>query len=644
MANDRTIAEAYIQIKPSMDGVTGEIKEAMGEAGTSGSASFGSAFADGIAKVGAVASAAVGAAAAGVSALTKQAVSNFADYEQLVGGVDTLFKGSADLVMQNANDAFKSAGLSANEYMETVTGFSASLLQSLGGDTEAAAGVADMAIRDMADNANKMGTSMEAIQYAYQGFAKQNYTMLDNLKLGYGGTKSEMERLLADAQALTGVEYDISNLSDVYEAVHVIQDELGITGTTAAEAEETITGSLASVSSAWQNLLTGFANGDADLPALIDDLVTTATTALGNLMPAIQQALIGVGDFIVQMAPVIGAKLPELLNALLPTLIQAAISLVQALVTAMPEIIQAVISVLPDLMQFLIDSILTLVQMLIPLGLDIILALADGLIQALPELIPAIVDVILTIVDKLTEPDTLIMLTNAALQLVLALVQGIFEALPLLIERAPEIIVNLGTALIQALPLLYTATEKLIITIITGIQNLLYKIREIGAIIINTVKDAIMEKVEQAKEWGRDLIDNFVQGIKDKIQAVKDTISNVADAVAERIHFSEPDVGPLSNFHTFAPDMMELFSQGIKKNIGLVTSAMNEMTGEISATVTANNSVVSGEVYVPGDNGAQGGGYVQNIYVSSPKALTPSEVARQTRNATRQMVLALKGV
>ena len=225
------------------------------------------------------------AAGAGVVSLTKQAVSNYAEYEQLVGGVETLFKDNADTVQEYAANAYKTAGLSANEYMETVTSFSASLLQSLGGDTAEAAKVADMAIIDMSDNANKMGSDMTSIQNAYQGFAKQNYTMLDNLKLGYGGTKEEMQRLIDDANKLReaqGLNADltIDSYADIVTAIHEVQTEMGITGTTAEEASSTIQGSLGQVKSAWQNLLTGFATEGADLDTLFDNFMDSAVTVL----------------------------------------------------------------------------------------------------------------------------------------------------------------------------------------------------------------------------------------------------------------------------------------------------------------------------------------------------------------------------
>ena len=580
MAN--TIGEAYLQIRPSMEGVKGELEEAMGKAGGSSASSFGSAFASGIKKVGAVTVASLGAASAGVAKLTQSAVSSFAEYEQLVGGVETLFGDSADVVMQHANEAFSTAGLSANEYMETVTSFSASLLQSLDGDTQAAAATADMAIRDMADNANKMGTSMESIQNAYQGFAKQNYTMLDNLKLGYGGTKSEMERLLADATALTGIDYNIDSLDDVYSAIHVIQEELGIAGTTAEEAEGTISGSLASLGSAWQNLVTGIANPDADLGTLISQVVEAGTTALGNLTPVVEQAVSGIGQLISQVAPIVVEMLPGLIQTLLPPLLDAAIQLVNALVQSLPEILAILIDQLPAILDMIISTILSMLPLIVDLGLDLILALADGLIQALPDLIPALVDVILMIVDKLTNPDTIVQLIDAALQIIIALAEGLINALPKLIEKAPTIIMNLVTAIIKAAPKILEAGVQLIVTLVQGIMNVIGKVIEVGGTIVGKIKDAIMEKVEAAKTWGKDLIDNFVQGIKDKINAVKDAVGNIANTVKSILGFSEPEEGPLSNFHTFAPDMIELFTQGIMSNISMVKNAMGDLAGAVA--------------------------------------------------------------
>ena len=326
-------------------------------------------------KMGKALAAGIAAGATAIGTLSKVALDSYADYEQLVGGVETLFgtRGAktveeyAELVgksvddvsaefemlqtaqttaLDNAARAYQTAGMSANEYMETISGFAASLKQSTESELEAAE-IADMAVQDMADNANKMGTSMESIQNAYQGFAKQNYTMLDNLKLGYGGTKEEMQRLLKEASKLSGVKYDMSNLSDVYNAIHVIQEEMGITGTTANEAATTISGSLASTKAAWQNLLTGFADGNQDLGLLIDNLVVSATTAVHNIVPRLAQILSGISDAMAQIMPIITAELPVILQELLPGVISGAVALLTGLIASLPTILQILIEQLP---------------------------------------------------------------------------------------------------------------------------------------------------------------------------------------------------------------------------------------------------------------------------------------------------------
>lgn len=283
-----------------------------------------------------------------VVSMTKQSIEAYSEYEQLVGGVETLFGEHARAVQTYANNAYKTAGLSANEYMETVTGFSASLLQSLENDTAQTARVADMAITDMSDNANKMGTSMSSLQSAYQGFAKQQYNMLDNLKLGYGGTKSEMQRLLSDASKLAGVKYDINNLSDVYQAIHVIQEELGITGTTAKEASETISGSAAAMKSAWQNLLVGIADDNADFDALVDRFVDSARTAGENFLPRVETILRGIGKLAKKIAPQLARELPKITAEILPDLISSAGELIGGLATAFAENAPAIVGALAD--------------------------------------------------------------------------------------------------------------------------------------------------------------------------------------------------------------------------------------------------------------------------------------------------------
>lgn len=276
-------------------------------------------------------------------AITKQAVDAYADYEQLIGGVETLFKDAADKVAGYAEDAFYTVGISANEYMETVTSFSASLISSLAGDTEKAADVANMALTDMADNANKMGTPLESIKTAYQGFAKQNYTMLDNLKLGYGGTKTEMERLLVDAQKLTGVKYNINNLADVYNAIHAIQGELGIAGTTAKEAEKTITGSANMTKAAWKNVLAAIAGG-GDLNRAINNLVFSLSKFFDNIVPVVERSLAGIGELIERVAPQLVETVAAALIKAIPSLLNAVYQMIIGLANGIYQGIAALLS------------------------------------------------------------------------------------------------------------------------------------------------------------------------------------------------------------------------------------------------------------------------------------------------------------
>lgn len=313
---------------------------------------------NGLATVAKVGAAAVSAGVAGVAALTKMGIDGYAQYEQLTGGVETLFKESQNIVMGYAENAYKTAGMSANQYMETVTSFSASLIQSLDGDTAKAAEVGNMAITDMSDNANKMGTSIEMIQNAYQGFAKQNYTMLDNLKLGYGGTKEEMQRLIDDANRVKIANGEMADLSidsfaDVSEAIHIIQTEMGITGTTASEAATTIEGSIGMMKGAWENLVVGVADSNADMDVLINNFVESTATAAKNLLPRIEQTLKGIGQLIEKLAPVIAEALPVLIESVLPSLLTAGVSLISA-------IVQGCVTALPGLYAALLEGVQTI--------------------------------------------------------------------------------------------------------------------------------------------------------------------------------------------------------------------------------------------------------------------------------------------
>ena len=382
------IAKAYIQLVPTTKGIKNNIESELGGAGDAGGKKAGGKFTAAFKKV---------MTAAAIGKAIKDTIGEGAALQQSLGGIETLFKDSADTVIANAKKAYETAGLSANEYMENVTSFSASLLSSLGGDTAKAAEIADMAMVDMSDNANKMGTDMEAIQNAYQGFAKQNYTMLDNLKLGYGGTKTEMERLLADAQKISGVEYNIDNLSDVYQAIHVIQGELDITGTTSKEASTTFTGSLNAMKAAATNLLGNLTLGE-DIKPSLDALLSSAMTFFKeNLLPMLKTTIMSIVDYIPEL--VVG--LVTMIDELLPVIIDAGVKLFVALVQNLPAIIKALLNAVKTLMVKIGEGIESFIGKMANIGKNLILGLRDGIMNAVSKVLDAVTSVCKRILSKI---------------------------------------------------------------------------------------------------------------------------------------------------------------------------------------------------------------------------------------------------
>lgn len=447
---------------------------------------------------------AVVAAGVAIGKVVADGVKSYAQYEQNVGGVETLFKESSDKVIENAKKAYKTAGVSANEYMAGITSFSASLLQSVAGDTNKAADIADQAFRDMSDNANKFGTDMGSIQNAYQGFAKQNYTMLDNLKLGYGGTKTEMERLLKDAQAITGVKYDISNLSDVYNAIHVIQGELDITGTTAKEANETISGSAAAMKASWDNFLNGSGN--------VEDLGKSITTFLNNVLKAIKKLAPDIIKGLLGLFKEIGPTLAGMANELLPMVIEGAQELIQGLINWISNDSEDFVNMAVNMLTNIVNFILQNLPLLLEASIKIIAQLASGIAQAMPDLIPAIVDCIILMVETLI--DNLDLLVDAAIELILALVEGIMRALPRLIEKAPEIVIKLVQAIIKAAPKILEGAAELIGKLVEGLINGIGKIAEVGWQLIEGLLNGIREGWENLKKGASDVGNAIVDWFK----------------------------------------------------------------------------------------------------------------------------------
>ena len=514
---------------------------------------------------------AVGLAAAGtaVVAVGKQAVEAYADYEQLTGGVETLFKDSADTVIANSQKAYKTAGMSANEYMETVTGFSASLLQSLGGDTVAAAEKADMAIIDMSDNANKMGTDIEAIQTAYAGFSKQNFTMLDNLKLGYGGTKEEMERLLEDATKLSGIEYDISSYADIVDAIHVVQTEMGITGTTAKEASTTISGSISSAKAAWQNLLVGLADDTQDLDVLINNFFDSIVTVGDNIIPRIGIVLNGITGLIQNLAPKIIQAIPGIMQQVLPSVVQGATALLTAFVGVLPELAKMILDILPDLIAaleevfkgivdalpklveaiaqalptlipqlitaiidmvvYLMEHFSEIIQPIIEALPDIIISIVDAIIDNLPKLIEGLISLVLGIVEAL--PDIIMGIIDALPTIIEKIITGLIECLPQLIEGAIQLIIALVTHLPEIIMGLIEAIPKIIEAIVTALINAAPALFEGFAKIFGGAWEVIQNVFSAVGEWFGEIFSAAWEAIKSAWSAVSDFFSGIWDGI-----------------------------------------------------------------------------------------------------------------
>ena len=475
----------------------------------------------------------VGQVVAGVSTalagVVTAGVKSYADLEQNVGGVETLFGDSAQKVIKNAQKAYETAGVSANEYMAGVTSFSASLLQSLGNDTSKAADVADMAFRDMSDNANKFGTDMSSIQNAYQGFAKQNYTMLDNLKLGYGGTKTEMERLLADAERFSGIHYDIKNLSDVYNAIHVIQKEMDVTGTTAEEATKTISGSAKAMKSAFNNFLNGSGNPE-QLSKTITNFMKNISQAIAELAPNI---LLGIGTLFETILPEIGM----LLVNLVPQLFSVVQNMMAMLFQFIKNNVQPLANLAVNLITSLVNFILKNLSLILDVGIKIILALIQGISDNLPEMIPVVVDTILLMIDTII--NNLDKFILVAIDIILALAVGIIDAIPMLLDKIPTIITNIVTALTrpEMLAKLISASLSLIFALGKGLIQAIPELISMVPKLISSLFVAIKKTITET-DWlalGKNVLKGILDGMLDFGTVVKDTIKKVGKKITTSI-------------------------------------------------------------------------------------------------------------
>lgn len=533
-----------MQIVPSAQGIKGSIEGALGgeaaSAGKKAGGIFGYEMSDSVKTGLKVVGAGVAAAAGGLVALGKEAVQGYADFEQLSGGVDTLFgtggkaldgfaaslgknvhevedqyhemEQAQKAVMENAANAYKTAGISENEYMELAIQSGAALISSLKGDTLKASSLMDMAIVDMSDNVNKMGTTMEAVQNAYKGFSKGNFTMLDNLALGYGGTKEEMARLLSDAQKLSGVEYKISNYADIVSAIHVVQESMGVAGTTAKEAESTITGSVNQTKAAWANLLTGMASGE-DISGLVENLIMSAQTVLGNLTPIIEQTISGISTAV-------------------STIIDSG---------AINDVISSLMAMLPDILSVAAELVFTLI---------------GALGEAAPQLLQAGADLMMNLMQGLTEHGQEI--GSSIVQIVTMMVTFLIENGPALLEAGFNLIVQVGIGILSA-------------------------IGEVVGPMAQVASEAVNSFIGQVGEFidaGVQIIKGIVQGIESAAsqvwEAIKGIVSGAIGKVKEFLRIGSP-----SKVFSYFGEMIDAgFAKGIEDNVGMVSGAMDTLNDQ----------------------------------------------------------------
>ena len=570
MPNNNTVARAYVQIVPSAEGIKGSITSALGGEASSAGTKLGSMLSTGV-------KASLAAGVAGLGAIIGGALTEGGALEQSIGGVKTLFADSANEVIAAANNAYKTAGLSANDYMEQVTSFSATLLQGLGGDTEAAAGYADKAIVQMADNANKMGTSMESIQYAYQGFAKDNYTMLDNLKLGYGGTQEEMARLINDSGVLgDAIEVTAKTVKDVpfssiIDAIQVIQDNLGITGTTAKEAATTLSGSLASVKAALSNVLADLTLGRDIQPAL-DGLAQAVPTFLtANLLPAIMNILSTLPGALVTFVTTLGPQLVAGLSTIVPQMMTAGTQMLQSLSDGLVQGIPNFLAqALPMVLQFT-ESLRANFSNIVDAGIDLLLDLVQGIANGLPTLIEYVPTIVSNIAGLINDNAPKIL--QAGIQVIITLVQGLINAIPTIIANIPQIIraivdtitafnwLNLGATVIK--------------TIGNGLMSMAGALKGFMQSALSGALDYIKGLPGQALQWGKDLISGFIDGIIGNVGNLINSVKNVAATIASYLHFSRPDIGPLRDYETWMPDMMQGMASSLRANVYRLTDALD---------------------------------------------------------------------
>lgn len=564
MASD--IGTAYVQIMPSTKGISGSISKVLsGESVSAGNSAGESLGNNLVGKLKGI------IAAAGIGATIKAALDAGGALQQSLGGIDTLYSaadGSKEAVkaLEDYSEKAAAAGVSANSYAEQATAFGASLKAAYGGDVKKAAEAANTAIMDMADNSAKMGTDIGSVQMAYQGFAKQNYTMLDNLKLGYGGTKTEMERLLKDAEKISGVKYDINNLGDVYSAIHVIQKDLNLTGVAAKEAKTTFTGSFGAMKSAATNFVADLTLGRDLGPSLNQLAVSTSDFVFGNLIPMLGKIVTGLPGAIATFVQAAIPAFSEQGGKMLSGLNTGFIADIPKMLNSASSMLNGILAKITEALPGLLDQ-----------GSKIVLNMANGLLAAAPDIITTLGNMLTSLVDFI--------MTNAPVwmekgtELVINLMNGLWNAMPGILSALGEMLGKMIRTILSHLPDYVMAGLKMVnslaSSIVSHIPDALLAIVKLGNGIIKGITGIDMLKS------GKDLIDNFVKGITSGFGKIRDTVKKLAGIIKDFIGFSEPDKGPLSRFHTFAPDMIDLFTEGVDQNIPQLSSSIKDMASVV---------------------------------------------------------------
>ncbi len=587
------MADNDVKIKVSLDGDKVVIQglEGIGDGASKADSKLGGLVKNGLKGAGAALVGFTTAAVAAGGALTASVVSAYADYEQNIGGIETMFGESAGMMKKYADDAYKTAGLSANDYMSQVTSFSAALLQGLGGDTAKAGEVANTAMIDMSDNANKFGSNISDIQNAYQGFAKQNYTMLDNLKLGYGGTQAEMARLINDSGVLGDtMEVTAANVNEVsfdkiIEAINTVQTEMGITGTTALEAEQTISGSIGMLQGSFANLLTGLGSADADVATLAGNVISSFESVVTNITPVIEN----LGNNIQTLGPQLGGMMESLVGAIssaIPAILDAGVALIGGLITgissALPGLIEAAVPAITGL----VGMIATSLPMLVDAGMKAVVALGEGLAQAVPSLLPQVAFMITGIVDGIVT--NLPALLGVALQLIMAFATGIVNSIPVLVSYLPELIHQIVNFIITGIPVMISTGIELLTSLVTALPEIITMIVEVLPQIITAVIDAVIGAIPLLIDAGIQLFISLVEALPTIINTVVGAIPQIITGVLGAI------TGAIPKLVMAGVQLLVALVRNLPQIIGTVVGAIPQIIGGILGAIGGSVGAIAG--------------------------------------------------